>query len=87
MIMIGLLVIGFVCNELIKPVDRRFHEPRRRDAAAEHRRSDGMSDPTDERPEHRSTRCVVALAWLWVLVPFGYGLYQLLVKIPALFGG
>ena len=27
MIMIGLLVIGFVCNELIKPVDPRFHEP------------------------------------------------------------
>jgi hypothetical protein len=26
------------------------------------------------------------LAWLWVLVPFGYGLYQLLTKIPALFG-
>lgn len=26
------------------------------------------------------------LAWLWVLVPFGYGLYQLLIKIPALFG-
>ncbi len=27
-----------------------------------------------------------ALIWLWVLVPFGYGLYQLLIKIPALFG-
>ena len=27
MIMIGLLVIGFVCNELIKPVNPRFHEP------------------------------------------------------------
>ncbi|WP_028926415.1 OFA family MFS transporter [Pseudonocardia acaciae] len=26
-IMIGLLVIGFVCNELIKPVNPRFHEP------------------------------------------------------------
>jgi hypothetical protein len=26
------------------------------------------------------------LAWLWVLVPLGYGLYQLLIKIPALFG-
>ena len=26
-IMIGLLVIGFVCNELIKPVHERFHEP------------------------------------------------------------
>jgi hypothetical protein len=29
---------------------------------------------------------LAALAWLWVLVPFGYGLYQLLIKIPALFG-
>jgi hypothetical protein len=29
---------------------------------------------------------VVVLAWLWVLVPFGYGLYQLVLKIPALFG-
>ena len=29
---------------------------------------------------------LTALAWLWVLVPFGYGLYQLLIKIPALFG-
>ena len=26
-IMIGLLIIGFICNELIKPVDARFHEP------------------------------------------------------------
>ncbi|WP_255426188.1 hypothetical protein [Pseudonocardia sp. C8] len=29
---------------------------------------------------------MAALAWLWVLVPFGYGLQQLLMKIPALFG-
>ena len=26
------------------------------------------------------------LAWLWVLVPFGYGLYRLLINIPAIFG-
>ncbi|MGH3811301.1 MAG: OFA family MFS transporter [Pseudonocardiaceae bacterium] len=26
-IMIGLLVIGFICNELIRPVNPRFHEP------------------------------------------------------------
>ena len=29
---------------------------------------------------------LAVFAWLWVLVPFGYGLYQLLIKIPALFG-
>lgn len=34
-----------------------------------------------------ATRPVLtALAWAWVVVPFLYGLYQLLVKIPALFG-
>ena len=31
-------------------------------------------------------RVAAVVAWLWVVVPFGYGLYQLLVKIPALFG-
>jgi hypothetical protein len=29
---------------------------------------------------------LTALVWAWVAVPFGYGLYQLLIKIPALFG-
>jgi MFS family permease len=32
-IMIGLLVVGFVCNELIRPVDERHHEPERAPAA------------------------------------------------------
>jgi hypothetical protein len=26
-IMIGLLVIGFICNELIRPVNEKYHEP------------------------------------------------------------
>jgi hypothetical protein len=25
--MVGLLVVGFVCNELIRPVSARYHEP------------------------------------------------------------
>ncbi|MEO7195686.1 MAG: hypothetical protein ABIZ05_12870 [Pseudonocardiaceae bacterium] len=33
-----------------------------------------------------SSRAVLTtLAWAWVAVPFLYGLYQLLIKIPALF--
>jgi MFS family permease len=32
-IMIGLLIIGFVCNELIRPVNPRFHEPASEHAA------------------------------------------------------
>jgi hypothetical protein len=34
-IMIGLPVVGFVCNELIRPVDERFHEPAANRAAAQ----------------------------------------------------
>lgn len=30
-------------------------------------------------------RPVAFLAWVWVLVPFGYGLYKLFEKIPDLF--
>jgi hypothetical protein len=35
----------------------------------------------------RSRVVFTTLAWAWVVVPFLYGLYQLLIKIPALFGG
>ena len=28
----------------------------------------------------------IALAWLWVVVPFGYGVWQLLGKLGPLFG-
>lgn len=38
------------------------------------------------RPEG-GTLVIAVVAWLWVLVPFAYGLYQLIVKIPALFAG
>lgn len=43
-----------------------------------------MSDTTGSGPAPGPLLAV--LAWLWVAVPFGYGLYQLVVKIPALFG-
>jgi hypothetical protein len=31
-------------------------------------------------------RPLAVAMWLWVAIPFGYGLYQLVVKIPGLFG-
>ncbi|TCK21029.1 MFS transporter small subunit [Pseudonocardia endophytica] len=29
---------------------------------------------------------IAIVAWLWVGVPFAWGLYELIIKIPALFG-
>ena len=41
---------------------------------------------TQAEQSHGGGPALAVLAWLWVLVPFGYGVYQLLIKIPALFG-
>lgn len=30
---------------------------------------------------------LAVMAWLWVAVPFGYGVWQLLIKVGQLFGG
>ncbi|SEP45991.1 MFS transporter small subunit [Amycolatopsis saalfeldensis] len=30
---------------------------------------------------------LLVIAWLWVLVPFLYGVYELILKVVDLFGG
>lgn len=40
----------------------------------------------DRQDRPASTLIIGIVAWLWVLIPFAYGLYQLVIKIPALFG-
>ena len=41
---------------------------------------------THEKPA--SSMLVIGIvAWLWVLIPFAYGVYQLIIKNPALFAG
>jgi hypothetical protein len=42
-----------------------------------------MIDPTTDR---RVGPAPIALAWLWVAIPFGYGVWQLFSKITQLFG-
>jgi hypothetical protein len=47
-----------------------------------------MTTPESTRDRPATNTLVIGIvAWLWVLIPFAYGLYQLLVKIPALFAG
>jgi hypothetical protein len=41
---------------------------------------------TQDKPAS-STLLIGIVAWLWVLIPLAYGLYQLIIKIPALFAG
>jgi hypothetical protein len=40
-----------------------------------------------ELRDYESTvpRMYIALAWLWVGIPFAYGVYELLIKVSKLF--
>ena len=42
---------------------------------------------TTHEQKSSSTLVIAIVAWLWVLIPFAYGVYQLIIKIPALFAG
>lgn len=46
-----------------------------------------MSEPTADLHDYTPTvpKIFIALAWLWVALPFGYGVYQLLLKVSQLF--
>jgi hypothetical protein len=44
-----------------------------------------MSTSTESATTPRINIPLAVFMWLWVAIPFGYGLYQLLIKIPALF--
>ncbi|GAA4550136.1 MFS transporter small subunit [Amycolatopsis samaneae] len=43
-----------------------------------------MSEPTT--PAARSRAWLIVLAWAWVLLPFVYGVYELIRKVVQLFG-
>lgn len=89
-IMIVLLVIAFVCNELIKPVDGSSRSPPRRRPprpdTAEGDRVSSVAETGGSSTWGPVQWIGAVLAWLWVGVPFAYGLYELVLKIPALFG-
>lgn len=38
-------------------------------------------------PEAHSRRVLLTLVLLWVVVPFGYGVYELILKLRQLFSG
>ena len=92
-IMVGVLLVGFVANLLMRPVHRRFHEPAGESAAgmlneAEAVVSDHMPSSTIPRPSRvaRTPERTAAIA-LWVLVVAGllYGVAETAARVAQLF--
>lgn len=94
-VMIALLGIGFIANELIRPVDARFQEPDQQPASTTSPESAAEASAPDLAPPREpSTGAAPAVArapvrmtlsWSAVALPFAYGVYALALKILPLF--
>jgi hypothetical protein len=87
-ILVGMLVIGLVCNLLVRPVadkwfmtDAELAQEKRlaheKASAAELHRSGGGSDSVSP--------AVVAMAWLAVGIPLAWGVYRTLQSVVKFF--
>lgn len=80
--MVGILVVGFVANLLIRPVSSRFHEESKAPthaAAAEAAEDTGHDVAVDKAGP------LLVIAWIVVAVPLAYGIYETVVKAADLF--
>ncbi|MBU6175206.1 MAG: OFA family MFS transporter [Planctomycetes bacterium] len=93
-ILAGLLIVGFICNVLIRPVDPAlFHDPENE------QRNNGMdkgpvssSDTSLPNPSNMPRSSAIANAclvpfWLLVLIPLGWGAWITMQRAGILFGG
>jgi MFS family permease len=86
-ILAGLLVVGFVCNLLVKPVAERHHmteEELARERGLQHEAA-GSTSVDAASAARGSFGAVGVLAWLAVGIPFLIGVYIALSKAAGLF--
>jgi hypothetical protein len=46
-----------------------------------------MSDETETPAQEVNRKPLITIAWLWVGIPFAYGVYELFIKVAQLFKG
>ncbi|NRQ49918.1 OFA family MFS transporter [Aeromicrobium stalagmiti] len=79
--MVGILAVGFVANLLIRPVADRFHEEKRPvTSTAEESVGSAAHDVAVDQAGP-----LLLVAWIVVLVPLAYGIYETVVKAADLF--
>jgi MFS family permease len=87
-ILSGLLIVGFICNWLVRPVSEEHHmtpeELAEEKSIADNTHQHFAADVTALASEVRHS-WIVALAWLAVWIPLGWGLWMTFQKAAVLF--
>ncbi|WP_254052218.1 hypothetical protein [Aeromicrobium sp. A1-2] len=81
LMMVGVLMVGFVANLAIRPVDERFHEPRI-DATST---AETQAAAADHDVPVAPAGPLIVSAWVLVAIPLAYGIYETVVKAADLF--
>ncbi len=84
-IMAGLLIVGLICNSLVRPVSTLFHMTPEELAHERMLQRDNGVCASAQTAARGKFGFVAVLAWLAVGVPFLIGLYIALAKAAALF--
>lgn len=91
-ILVGLLVVGLVCNLAIRPVaERHFMTPaelaEERRLAREHTAAEEPAPgPTARMAPQPSSPALLVLAWVAVGIPLAWGVYRTLLSAAKFFG-
>lgn len=88
MILAGMLMIGLVCNLLIRPVADKWFMTESELAEEKRLAHEGVSnkDKGNEVKIAKPTNLmVVVLAWIVVLLPLGWGIYKTLLNVSKFF--
>lgn len=87
-ILVGMLVIGLVCNLMVRPIDKK-HFMTAAELATEkrlaHDRAVAAEVGTGTMTFHRSSAALVALAWLAVGIPLAWGIYKTSLSVSKFF--
>ncbi|MBS0420473.1 MAG: OFA family MFS transporter [Proteobacteria bacterium] len=86
-ILAGLLVLGFICNLLIKPVDPKYYMSPEEIAAEDRTLKAQNGRPVTASPGagEASAGWLIPAAWLAVWIPLGWGVWMTLQKAVLLF--
>jgi MFS family permease len=79
----GMLVLAFLLNLLIRPVDTRFHMSAEAETAVE-LEATALAGPASPAPAAGGFGPMALVAWAAVCLPIGWGVYQTLAKAAVL---
>jgi hypothetical protein len=92
LVLAGLLVLGFICNLLVRPVDPKhfmsedeLNQQRHAAAATNPTPSVAAPETSLEWSAHPGSAVAVVLAWAAVGLPLGWGVWITLQKAAVLF--